>query len=176
MATRVKAAIPPLPPDTAGRWLDVILEDIDMVRRWLRVNQQMDPFYLHETPLLFGNSMAHRPSPLGAAYYYWTPEFEVVLRLVLNERRMLHQVQSIGFVGSTTPQAALDLAVDRGVAYLRERDDNRVIATVPKKMGNPRILELYRLIPSHPRLEVTVEADTPTRFRWLITVPELIAE
>lgn len=173
MPTSVKAPLPPLPPGTAGQWLDVILEDIDMVRRWLRVNQQMDPHYLMETPLVFGNSMGHRPSPWGASYYFWTSEFEVVLRLVYNQRHKQHEVQSVGFVGKITPQDALDLAVDRTVDYLRERQARSVRAVVPKQMRNPGILKLYDLARNHFRLRVAVQADSPHFSRWLIDFPEL---
>jgi len=173
MASASSIQIPPLPKDTAGRWLDVIREDGDMVRRWLLVMHQMDGRYRREGLGLFGQNMAHRPSPWGASYYYWTTKGEVALRLIYSSGRKQHFVMSVGFVGRISPSDALELVIDRSIEYLRERNASSAFAVAPKRMEYPGILRLYDLVPSHHRLIVKTEQDTPASRTWNIEAPEL---
>ena len=168
-----KLTIPSLPPDTAGRWLDVVREDEDMVRRWLRVMWQMDDDYRRENIFLFNRNMGHRPSRYGASYYYWNGADELALRLVYCRPRGQHQVLNVGFLGTITPQRALDLLVDRAIEYLRERKATSMFALCPKQMTNRNILLLYDLVPGHPRFRVTTERESPSTKEWNIEVPEL---
>jgi hypothetical protein len=117
--------------------------------------------------------MAHRPSAAGASFYYWKPSHEVVLRLLYIPARDQHMIMSVGFVGDITPAAALDLIVDRAISYLRDYQLDSAFAVAPKRMENPEILKLYDLVPQHPRLRVTLEADAPGARRWGLTAPEL---
>ncbi len=165
--------MPPLPLDTAGRWLDVVREDRDMVRRWLNVNHQMNRRYMREGPEVFGDSVAHRPWANGGAFYYWTPNFEVILRLVYSGQRNQHRVLSAGLVGRVSPQEALDLIVERSISYLRERNQYSAFAVAPKQADSPDVLRVFDLVPSHPRLLVTTEVESARVKRWNIDVPEL---
>lgn len=166
--------IPQLPAETSGKWLDVIREDVDMVRRWLRVMYAMDRSYLLETPDVFNDNMAHRPSFLGASYYYWTTSAEIVLRIVWYRTRRQYLIQSVGFRGEINARSALDLIVDRSISFLREQGESSAFALVPKRMDNTRILELYDLVLTHPRLAITKEHESPDARRWNIEAPELL--
>jgi hypothetical protein len=172
VATAVK--IPPLPANTAGQWLPVICEDLDMVRRWLKVMHQMDRRYLRERTQVFCWAPGHRPNWMGASYYYWTPTSEVVLRMVYLGKRDLYQIMSVGFVGKISPKEALELLIEQAIVYLRSRAATSALALVPKSMDNPQVLKLYDLVPRHPRLRVTVEGDWSAVRRWHIEVPELV--
>ena len=173
MGVVVTKQIPPLPRDTAGRWLDVICEDQDMVRRWLNVVYQMDPLYRRETPQMFGHFPGHRPGVMGASYYLWTATSEVAFRIVYVPFRAQYQAMSAGFVGNISPKEALDLVVDKGIKYMRTHGVTSVFARVPKKMANPQILVFYALVPEHPRLRVSPRFESHSLRVWNIEVPEL---
>lgn len=166
-------SLPSLPPDTAGKWMAVVREDAAVIDRWFKVAYQMRLPCLHDGPALFAKSMTHRPSPWGAAYYYWTPSCELVLRLTYFVQRKQHQALTAGFTGTIAPQEALDLLIDQTIVYLRERDATSAFAVPPKQAGNPGILTLFDLVMKHPRIVVTREADSPRAQRWNLIFPEL---
>jgi len=133
----------------------------------------MDRSYLRETPLQFSNSVVHKPWARGAAYYLWTANSEAVVRLAYAEERLQHHVMSVGFVGDMSPQQALDQIVQCTIDYLIERRARSVFAIAPKRMDSQEVLNLYDLVPTHPRLRVITEAESPRGRRWNIDFPEL---
>jgi hypothetical protein len=171
--TAMSPPVPPLPADTAGKWLPIVREDVDMVRRFLNVMYQMDKGYLAEDVTKFGIYRGHRPEKMGASYYYWTAKSEVVLRIGYHDMRKQHRITSVGFVGSLAPQAALDLVVDQIIVFLKWAGGRTAMALVPKRMDNPRILELYALAPKHPRMRIKVEKESDLAARWNMEFPEL---
>ena len=174
MGTAAPVKIPPLPAFTAGQWLTVFSKQDDtMARRWLSVMHQMDRRYQQEGVVAFNRTWSHCPTRLGASYYYWAPAHEAVLRIAFNSDRKCHEIGSVGFLGDISPARALDLMVDRAVLHMVERGIKTVFATCPKQMDYAPLLELYDLVPSHPRVRVTSQIETSTDRKWFLEAVEL---
>lgn len=166
--------LPPLPPDTAGKWLHVTTEDLSMVQRFLNVMYRMDDRYRRDSIRQFSNWPGHLHEDFGGAYYYWTADSEVVVRFDYFRPRKQFEFKSVGFVGSLTPAAALDLMIDKAVEFLRAHGATSGFAIRPKHMQNPQIMQLHDMVLQNPRLRVTVEKDAPNDVRWNIELLELL--
>lgn len=171
----IAEGVVPLPGFTAGKWLSVYMKpDDSMARRWLSVMHHMDLHYRLESPFLFGYSLAHKPTTAGASYYLWTPQFELALRMAYNTDYRRHEVSSVGFYGDIAPSDALDLIVDKALLHMVERRLTSVFCLCPKQMEYAPLLELYDLVPTHPRIRVTVEAETDSVMKWKLEAVELL--
>ena len=173
MGTVAPVQIPPLPKDTAGRWLEVVPEDDDMILRWLNVMRQMNRSYLYEDLAKFKRSRGHRPSSTGGSYYYWNLTSEVVLRIGLLSNLRRYQIISVGFVGDITPRAALALLVGQITVFLRGVGASTAVALPPKHMDSTRLLEMFALVPIHPKMRVTKERESELATRWNIQFTDL---
>ena len=156
---------------TAGQWLHVTTDTMDLVRRMFAVMYRMDSSFRIENASTFCSWPGHKSEMWGGAYYYWTADCEVVLRLNFLGRQGFEVC--VGFVGNISPREALDLMIDRGVEYLKSQGRERALGRPSKSIKNQRLIELYDLLPSHPRVNVTVKKETPSGKLLLIDVPEL---
>jgi hypothetical protein len=171
----IASGVESLPAFTSDQWLTVFYKDNDqMARRWLNVMHQMDGHYRQENLFVFNRSLAHTPTPLGACYYYWTSQFELALRIAYHVNAGRHQIASVGFLGNIAPADALDLIVDRAIIHLIERSLTTAFCLCPKNMEFAPLLQLYDLVPSHPRVKVTLEAETAHFRKWTLEAVELL--
>ncbi len=158
---------------TVSQWLHVSSEDPDLVKRFLNVMYQMGDRYQRETPELFNSWIGHSKEEFGGAYYLWQPTAQVVVRFVYNPLRKQFEILSVGLVGDIEPERALDLVVDKAVQYLGRLGHTSAYARRPKQMHAAAVMRLHDLVPSHPRLKVSIERDVPVAVRWNIEFPEL---
>lgn len=65
-----------------------------------------------------------------------------------------YSIQSLGFIGAIEPYQALDAVVDKCHLVFASLNIDTCFTIIPENMDDPRILQLYGLLPHHPDLVV----------------------
>jgi hypothetical protein len=139
-------------PVTQDGWAVLGEHNAQLAYRYIEIMCQMNwASYATARPEQVVRRMVRFPCEY---YYYAGGNYEVVCGVRWNRRMRRWRLMSVGFVGAVRPAEALELVVERGRHFFREKRVDHIIAIEPAKMENPAILEFYRLIRGHPSLEI----------------------
>jgi hypothetical protein len=150
---------------TSDGWVLLSEDNLEVGHRYVDIMCQMNrPSYATNHPEKIVRRMARFP----CEYFYFLGDgFEVVCGLKWFRRSRLYRLMSVGFVGAITPAEALELVVERGRHFFREKFIDRIAAVEPAVMENPAILEFYRLMRRHPCLAVRGHRIGGGTYLWI---------
>jgi hypothetical protein len=133
-------------------WRRVTSDDVALGRRFLEVMCEMDHHYAEgDWDAIFGLMTGE-----GCKYYVGEGDaFELVIGYQWDGGREKYQIRSAGFRGQIECHEALRGLAENTRAFLSENQQSGVYAIVPLVMDNPRIVQLYGLIPWYPGWKVT---------------------
>ena len=146
-------------------WSTLGIDDVGPLEAWLAVMAQMDPGYASLTVDNLQMAMQLAPSRVQ---FYDGDGFQVALRFAYDGARDQWQFANLGFVGTVTPQQALDLAVGQLAQFLTDQQAYYVSAVVSKSIGYAPLGELYDLALEDASLEITVLYESDTAYVWKI--------
>jgi hypothetical protein len=168
MSTAFATTIPPLPPDTAGRWLPVECHDKLLIEWFLSLMRRVQICYASADAHDFLSSDFHRVSPSAGAYYYWTAEFQLAVALARNPQRGQHRIVAVAFAGSIPPRTAMGMIFDQCASYLRERKASTAYAVVRKQPPHDDLRKLFDVAPQCSAVRILVEHDYGHSVLWNI--------
>ena len=144
-------------------WSMIQRGDTAGLARYVEIMQAMDGRYEElETAHLVRAIDRHQ----AEIWHYDGGDFELVMRFEYQHRRGHYQLVSVGMAGIITPQAALDLCVDRVASFLTSHSEQYLWAARPKQMDNSDIQSLHDLAADHSGLDVTVVRESDQMVIW----------
>jgi hypothetical protein len=149
-------------------WSVVTRECLEIGRKLMDVMGDMDRHYRDDG---HGHSYEVMASE-GCHYFYGTGDrFEVAVGYQWNHAREKYQLRTAGFRGDITPDEALSQMIALSRQFMRNVGISLFYTIVPRRMDNPRIMQMYGLVPWHPEVKATgghyVEGGTYWRIELL---------
>ncbi len=144
-------------------WRTLGLLDVDGLRQWLSVVDGSAPWCGGQSIEDLQVSIQRNR---GQVFLYTGAGFQIAIRFEFDPTRERWQMASTGFVGNTTPAAALDLIVARFAQFLADQNASSIFCVVQKQAPSPTMSDYYQRIPQHPDLLVTVHRETDTAWLW----------
>ena len=146
-------------------WSQIDVNDVIGLQQLLDIARQMDQRYQLaqlsdvRTPLL---------RKQGEAWLYQDGDVEMALLFEYSYPRRHWQVGYVGFLGTITPEDALEKMVECLSGFLTDHSVSSVFVLKPNNMDHPPIQQLHNLVPSHANLKVTVHNTTGEGAVWEI--------
>ncbi len=154
-------------------WTRLTVSDVALVERWVAVMQPMNRNY---STLKVAEVRGWMATSLGETWYYRSQRGEIALRFEFIAKRERYQLYNVGFLGALEPAEALDLTIERCMAFVQEHEIDSIFALRPKNMDHPGIEAFHRLVPFHPRVAATLRHDSPRLMMWDLAPPEAHAQ
>ncbi|MFO0948561.1 MAG: hypothetical protein U1D30_21995 [Planctomycetota bacterium] len=148
-------------------WTELTTKDPALADKCAVIMRKMDRAY---RKLTAGQILAFLVVKKGRVFLYERGDVNIVLVLVPNARLRKLRVFTCGVVGSITPEAALDLAVDKLVDVMNAGGMTNVYAIRSAGLDHAPINRFFDLVVSHPKLRVTVEHQMADRDAWNIAL------
>jgi len=154
-------------------WTKLSVTDVALIDRWTQIMRLMNGNYSKLKAAEIRGGMA---TTLGETWYYRNERGEVAVRFEFIAKRRSYQLHNVGFVGVLEPAEALDLVVERCKCFMLEHQIKSLIALRPKNMDHPGIEAFHRLVPSHPKVVVVMDRDTPRIIMWELSHCDVLRE
>lgn len=148
-------------------WTKLTTNDQALAEKCVAVMRQMDRAYANLTT---GKVLSFLVVKNGTVFLYQNGDVNIVLVLVPNPRLRKLRVYTCGFVGSITPEAALDLVVEKLIEEMTAGELSSVYAIRRRGLDHPPLNRFFDLAAIHPRLRVTVEHHMADRDAWNIAL------
>jgi hypothetical protein len=146
-------------------WTQISKTDESGLARYVQIMKTMDGRYAQLETSHLVRAIEQRAAEV---WYYDGGDFELVMRFEYDHRRTRYRLVSVGMAGLVTPQAALDLCVDRIGSFVAVHLLEYLWTVRPKEMDNPDIQDLHDRALEHPSLDVTVERENDQKSIWRI--------
>ncbi len=146
-------------------------DDLPRCRRFLAVMGEMDRHYRGEA---HDRVIPRMLDPACAYYLGEGDDFELAIGFQWDGAREAFGLRTMGFVGNIEPHEALDLFVPHFLSFMRERSLRWIFAIQPIRMDNPRILQLYGLVPWRTDVVLTGGHHVQDGIYWRISPAQAI--